>query len=125
MDGRKRRPDRPAQCGCCAHPERARVEALRAGGVSLRVLASQFTLSKDVISRHFNKHVSPQRRAELIAGPAAIEKLANAAADEFRGLLDYLRITRGVLFNQFLAAAEAGDRNGVAGLAGRLLYSLR
>ena len=30
-----------------------------------------------------------------------------------------------MLFNQFLAAAEAGDRPGVANVAGRLLESLR
>jgi hypothetical protein len=93
--------------------------------VSLRVLERQFSVSKDIISRHFRLHVSPQRRAELIAGPAKVEQLANAAADESRGLLDYLRITRGVLFSQFLAAAEAGDRNGVANVAGRLLDSLK
>ena len=42
-----------------------------------------------------------------------------------KSLLDYLGITRSVLFNQFLAAAEAGDRPGVANVAGRLLESLR
>jgi hypothetical protein len=125
MDGRKRRPDRPAQCGLCSHPERVRIEALRAGGVSLRVLERQFAVSKDIVSRHFRTHVSPARKAELICGPAKVEQLANAAADESRGLLDYLQITRTVLFNQFLAAAEAGDRNGVSAVAGRLLDSLR
>jgi len=69
--------------------------------------------------------VSDRRRAELTAGPARVEQLANAAADESRGLLDYLGITRTVLFNCFLNAAEAGDRNGVANVAGRLLESLR
>jgi hypothetical protein len=106
MDGRKRRPDRPAQCGLCSHPERVRIEALRAGGVSLRLLERQFAVSKDIVSRHFRAHVSPERKAELICGPAKVEQLANAAADESRGLLDYLQITRTVLFNQFLAAAE-------------------
>jgi hypothetical protein len=121
----KARSLRPAQCGACMHAERARLEALRVGGVPLRVLAKQFSLSKDVIHRHFKSHVSPQRKAELMAGPAKVEQLANAAADESRGLLDYLGITRTVLFNQFLNAAEAGDRTGVANVAGRLLESLR
>jgi hypothetical protein len=95
------------------------------GGVSLRVLSAQFGISKDIIHRHFQSHVSDRRRAELTAGPARVEQLANAAADESRGLLDYLGITRTVLFNCFLNAAEAGDRNGVANVAGRLLESLR
>ena len=50
---------------------------------------------------------------------------ATAAADESRGLLDYLAITRSVLFSQFLVAAEAADRNGVANIGGRLLENLR
>lgn len=120
-----KRPNRPAQCGLCTHPERARIEALRVGGVSLRVLSAQFDISKDIIHRHCTNHVSDRRRAELTAGPARVEQLANAAADESRGLLDYLGITRTVLFNQFLNAAEAGDRQGVANVAGRLLESLR
>ncbi len=65
------------------------------------------------------------RKAELLAGPARIEDLANAAADESRGLLDELRIVRSVLMNQFLTAAECADRNGVATLSGRLLLALR
>ena len=120
-----KRPNRPAQCGLCTHADRARIEALRVGGVSLRVLSAQFGISKDIIHRHFQSHVSDRRRAELTAGPARVEQLANAAADESRGLLDYLGITRTVLFNQFLNAAEAGDRNGVSAVAGRLLESLR
>jgi hypothetical protein len=78
-----------------------------------------------LISRHFLNHVSDRRRAELIAGPAQVEGLAAQAADESRSLLDYLRITRSVLFNQFLNAAEAGDRNGVVMTAKQLLDSLR
>jgi hypothetical protein len=98
---------------------------LRAGGVPLRVLSAQFDVTKDPVHRHFTNHVSAQRRAELTAGPAKVEQLANAAADESKSLLDYLGIAWAVLFNQFLNAAEAGDRTGVANVAGRLLESLR
>jgi hypothetical protein len=125
MDGRKLRPTRPASCGVCKHTERARIEMLRVSGVSLRTLEKQFGVSKDIILRHTANHMTPQRKTELVAGPAAVERLANAAADESKSLLDYLAITRSVLFNQFLAAAEAGDRNGVASVAGRLLDALR
>jgi hypothetical protein len=125
MDGRTLRPTRPASCEACRHTERARIEFLRMSGVSLRTLQKQFGVSKDVILRHVRNHMSPQRKAELVAGPAAVEGLAEAAADESKSLLDYLSITRSVLFNQFLACAEAGDRNGVAAVAGRLLDTLR
>ena len=116
---------RLSKCGLCTHPERARIESLRVGGVTLRVLERQFSVSKDIIHRHFREHVSPARRAELTAGPARVADLANAAAEESRGLLDYLGIVRTVLFNQFLTAAEAADRRGVAHIGRQLLESLR
>jgi hypothetical protein len=95
------------------------------GGASLNTLSYKFAVSKDAIHRHFRKHVSDGRKAELLAGPARVEELANAAADESKSLIDYLAITRGVLFNQFLSCAEAGDRAGVAFIAGKLLDTLR
>jgi hypothetical protein len=121
----KARPARPGQCSTCNHPERTRIEMLRVGGTPLRVLEQQFDLSKDSIYRHFKAHVSHERRAELMVGPAKVEQLANAAADESKSLLDYLGIARSVLFHQFLNAAEAGDRLGVVNVSGRLLESLR
>ena len=93
--------------------------------MSLKALARQFDISKDSVWRHFRTHVSDRRKAELLAGPARVEQLANAAADESRSLLEQLQIVRSVLLNQFLNAAEAGDRGGVANVAGRLLESLR
>jgi hypothetical protein len=121
----KARPARPGQCSTCNHPERTRIELLRVSGVPLRALAEQFGVSKDSVHRHFLSHVSQKRRAELVAGPAAVEELANAAAAESKSLLDYLGITRSILFGQFLNSAEAGDRNGTVAVAGRLLESLR
>ena len=116
---------RPGVCAICTHKDRARIELLRVGGVSLKALARQFDISKDSVWRHFRTHVSDRRKAELLAGPARVEQLANAAADESRSLLEQLQIVRSVLLNQFLNAAEAGDRAGVANVAGRLLESLR
>jgi hypothetical protein len=118
---------RPGQCAVCTHPDRGRIEALVCGGASHRAVAKRFggSLNKDNLSRHFKNHVTRERRAELVAGPGKVEELANAAAAESRGLLDQLSIVRSVLLNQFLTAAEAGDRSGVANIAGRLLESLR
>jgi hypothetical protein len=70
-------------------------------------------------------HCGPERRAILIAGKAALEDLANKAADESQSLLSYLSITRSVLFHQFLSAAECDDRGGVATIAGSLLSCLK
>jgi hypothetical protein len=125
VDGRLNRTWQPGKCGVCGHKDRIRIEVLRASGASLDALAAQFDVSRDSVSRHFINHVSDRRRAELIAGPAQVEGLAAQAANESRSLLDYLRITRSVLFNQFLNAAEAGDRNGVVMTAKQLLDSLR
>jgi hypothetical protein len=121
---RKRLPSVPA-CKVCKHPDRARIEALRAGGAGLRVIAEQFGLNKDNIHYHFAHHVSRQRRAVLLAGPLKVDELLNAAAEESRSVLEYLKIARGVIFNQFLTAAEAGDRNSVSTVGGRLIDVLR
>ena len=121
----KERRIRPRQCVVCGHPERARIELLRVGGAGLDAVANVFGISRNSIHRHFKNHVSDRRRAELMAGPARVEGLANAAAAESKSLLEYLGITRSVLFSQFLNCAEAGDHTGVANVAGRLLESLR
>jgi hypothetical protein len=112
-------------CRVCRSEHRARIEMLRVGGASLRSLSERFGLHRDAIWRHCQLHVTPERRASLLAGPAKVEQLANKAADESTSLLDHLRIIRSVLLNQFLNAAEAGDRTGTALLSGRLLESLR
>ncbi len=125
MTTRAPRPIRPQQCGICRHPQRAQIEMLRCAGASLRALGERFGVGKDAVHRHMASHVSDRRKSELMVGPARVEGLANAAATESRGLLEQLAIVRSVLFNQFLNAAEAGDRGGVANVAGRLLESLR
>jgi hypothetical protein len=123
----KPRTVRPGVCIVCMHPKRSQIEMLRAGGATLRAIAKRFgePLDKDNISRHFRNHVSRERRAELLAGPARVEQLANAAADESRSLLEQLQIVRAILLNQFLVSAEAGDRQGVVSLAGQLIQALR
>jgi hypothetical protein len=88
-------------------------------------LANQFGMSRWAVLRHCKNHVTPRRKAELLAGPARVNDLVNVAASESKGLLEYLGVVRGVLFNQFLSAAEAQDGNGVAKIASRLLESLR
>lgn len=112
---------RPSTCAICRHPERERIEALRAGGASLRAVALRFGLSgKNVVHRHFNRHVTPERRAALMLGSARFEALANQAAAESRTLLERMNIATSILFGRFLACAEAQDDHALANIAGRL-----
>jgi hypothetical protein len=120
-DRRSDRTIRSSTCKCCSHPDCSRIESLRVLGVSFEALAKEFAISKDSVFRHFKSHVSERRKAELLADPAKIHDLANAAAKESKSLLEYLSITRGVLFNRFLSAAECGDTNGVVSTATQLL----
>jgi hypothetical protein len=127
MVAKKPRTIRNGRCHICSLPgdEQARLERLFCGGASKESLAREFGLSRFAVMRHVKNHLTAKRKAELMAGPVRVHDLANAAAKESKTLLEYLGITRSVLFSQFLAAAEAGDRNGVAAIAPRLLDSLR
>lgn len=120
------------RCKVCSLPGdvRARLERLHVGGASDVALAREFAeygINRFTIMRHVKNenHLSRQRKAELLAGPVRIHDLANKAALESKSLLEYLQISRSVLFNQFLNAAEASDRYSVATLAPQLLASLK
>lgn len=113
-------------CAICRHRDRPRIEAARASGASLRSVARRFALTgKDVVHYHFKHHVTPERRATLMVGPARLESLANQAADESRSLLERMSILTSVLFARVLACAEAGDDHALANLAGRLNFLFR
>jgi len=114
-----------SRCRICSHPERGRIELLGVSGASHVVLARQFKVSRYSVDRHLARHVSQERRAQLVAGPLKLHELAEKAAEAGLSLLDYLQLVRGSLTHLFLAAGEAGDRNGAASLAGRLVQVLR
>jgi hypothetical protein len=122
---REARTTRPNACHACQHPQRAEIESLVCNGASQRSVGERFGLSKDIVSRHFKRHLSRERRAELMVGPDRVKDLAEAAAKESRSLLDQMQVVRSVLFSRFLASAEAADNVGVALTASRLLESLR
>jgi hypothetical protein len=107
------------RCKLCAHPERARVEFLRISGVGLDAIATEFELSRDSIWRHMRDHVSEADRAAYLVDVPLDEMLARAA-DEGASLLDYFRIIRATLMQQFQLAASVNDRRAVAAIAGRL-----
>lgn len=113
-------------CSICAHPDRVRIETLAISGAADAVVARKFAVSYYALRRHLKKHVSPERKALLVAGPSAkMEELALRGADVNEGVLEYFVALRSVLFSRLAAAAEAGDDNGVAVLSGRAIEVLR
>jgi hypothetical protein len=64
------------QCQVCRHPDKWRVELLRAGGASLDSLAAKFSLDRDAIWRHWQKHVNVEMKAGYLAGPVQLQDLA-------------------------------------------------
>jgi hypothetical protein len=108
-------------CAICKRPDRGRIEALHAGGASLRAVAQRFGLTgKDAVHYHFKHCVSPERRASLMIGPAQWETLANQAAQESRTLLERMNVATSILFKRFIACAEAGADFPLIGIAGKL-----
>jgi hypothetical protein len=120
-----RRGERNGRCSICSSEQRYKVELAMCAGVGRRAIANRFGVSADAAWRHFRHHVSEERRAQLIAGPVKLAELALKAGEEGLSLLEYLALVRSTLLEQFLTAGEAGDRNGLSAVAGRLLECLR
>jgi hypothetical protein len=113
------------KCTLCTHTERVRIELqLAAGGASLNKLARQFGVSRHALSRHWEHHVSQARRAALVLGPVKQFSLAAQVSEEAESVVDHFRAVRAGLYRLYDAALEAGDRNGGALVAGRLLTCL-
>lgn len=93
------------RCQVCRHPERWRVELLRAGGASLDALADKFGLDRDAIWRHWSKHVPDETKATYLCGPAQSAELAEKAASEGDSVLDVDALGHRAQF-----ASNAGDR---------------
>jgi hypothetical protein len=114
------------RCQGCNHPERVRIERFLATGAAIKGAARKFAIDYHALRRHWRNHVSAEARATYIAGPAAAkDQLEEIVADESLGLIDHYRIVRGALYKWFSAAAELGDGNAVALLAGRLHENFR
>jgi hypothetical protein len=113
------------RCVVCKHPERARIEMLRAGGVGFEALAAKFGVHRDQVWRHWHKHVSDETKAQYLAGPVQLHELAERAAAEGLSLLDYLHVIRASLMALFSSSVEAKDAYRSSLVAGRLLECLR
>jgi hypothetical protein len=112
-------------CKVCGHADRVRIELALPSGISDRRLAAEFPgLSRDSIRRHWQNHVSPVRRAELIGGPERLADLAARAAAEGRSLLDYVSVLCSELMALFLHTKEHGSPYDTASVAGRLTAAI-
>jgi hypothetical protein len=111
-------------CLICRHEHRVLIEQTRIAGASLDSIAAKYGVSRDSIFRHMRAHVSEDLRAEYLAA-VPLKELAEKAAAEGMSVLQYLSIVRSTLMNAFQLAANVGDRNGTAILAGRLNETLR
>ena len=106
----------------CSHPEKWRVELLRAGGASLDALAEKFKpLSRDAINRHWHGCVTADAKAGYLAGPSQMEALGAKTAAEGESVIDFLRIVRTALMSSMAACSEAGDARGVAMVSNSLV----
>jgi hypothetical protein len=113
------------RCLVCQHAERHRIEALRVGGAGLEPLPARFGITKDSLHRHMQNHVSSETKVSYLAGPAKLQDLANLAADENKGLLEYLSIIRSILIGQLDRSAQRDKPYEVERVAGRVLDVLK
>jgi hypothetical protein len=113
-----------SRCTVCTHPERWRIELLRAGGASLESLGQKFGVSRDAVHRHWHMHVTAEAKAKYLCGPAELETLASRAANEGESVLDYLRMVRTVLVGQLAAMSEANDARGATYVSVQLTRTL-
>src|SRR5438270_7367211 len=117
---------RTGRCQGCNHLERVRIERLLAAGASIKGAARKFAIDYHALRRHWRNHVSAEARAAYIAGVGATkDQLEEIVADETLALIDHYHIVRGALYKGFGAAAEVGDGNSLALLAGRLHKNFR
>jgi len=117
---------RTGRCTICGAVERVRMEHALAGGATLRGVAAKFGVQYYALRRHWIGHVSPEAKAEYVAGAGASkDQLEAIIADESVGYLDHYRIIRSRLYKLFDAAALVGDRLNVDRLAGRIHENLR
>jgi hypothetical protein len=115
---------RTGKCKTCLSPHRAEIERLLSRRATVLSVATKFDLKPSAVNRHWQLHVSLATKAELVAG-VEIEKLAETVAAESDSVLRHYSLVRGKLYAYLDGAAEAGDRNAMDRLAGRLHQNFR
>lgn len=111
-------------CTVCQHRERAGIDLAIARGVSMNALAKRYGLGADSLGRHSRRHMPPQLRAALIAGPALDIDLDRLRETESQSLLVHLVSLRHRLFATLDLMEENGDAHGLATLSSQLHRNL-
>ena len=126
IDGGTKGGRQPAAARAAITPSALRIERFLGAGASIKGAARKFAINYHALRRHWRNHVSAEARATYVAGAGASkDQLEEIVADEALGLLDHYRIIRGALYKSLSAAAELGDSNSLALLAGRLHENFR
>jgi hypothetical protein len=124
-DRQSRKKMQPGRCSICTHADRVQIERLACEGAALDKIAKTFPgITRFSIKRHLANHVSDKRKGELLAGSGEIDDLIKGALKEDRKLLDYFRLTRGIIAKRMLACAEASDTHGVNLMIARMHENL-
>jgi hypothetical protein len=101
---------KPGQCSTCRHRERSAIDLALARGIAMAALSRKYRLSRDSLYRHRAKHLPPQLKAQLLAGPSItgldLDKLRET---ESQSLLAHLISLRHRLFGHLDLAEEHGD----------------
>ena len=114
-----RKPVTSPRCQVCQSPERHRIEHARVAGVSLDNIAAQFGVHRDAVWRHCHNHLSDDQRAQYLAD-VPVAELAKRATEEEIAILDYAKLVRSQLTQNFLLASQCHDHHAAAILAGRI-----
>jgi hypothetical protein len=103
------------RCSICSHPQCARIDYLLVSGAGekgrgRKSLAAKFNLSEGSLYNHSIKHISPEYRRAILAGPfGSEEELRQLAAEEGTTVLQSLRVIFNGHRHRWLLSMEAGD----------------
>jgi hypothetical protein len=113
------------RCQVCSHPDRARIECAKVAGRGLDDVAKEFSIHRDALWRHMQRHVTPETKIGYLAGPVKLSELANLAASENKSIIEYLSILRSLLFGQLDRSAQLNKPYEVERIGGRVLDTLK
>jgi hypothetical protein len=114
-----------SMCTVCKHPERGRIDFLRATGGSPKALAAKFGLKATAVYNHCKKHISSEYIAAVRIGPFQSEEhLRKLCAEAGGSVVENLMAIYGGLASRWLSAFEAGDDGTLSLLTQRLHKNL-
>jgi hypothetical protein len=118
-------PGRPHHSVIEKHPRRGEIEADIARGVSERIIARKYDISRDVVHRWSKTKIPPQLRAKRYVGLLnATSDLETLRIEESDGLLKNLALQRARLLLAQDTAMEIEDLKSVSFLSGQIHKNL-